>query len=117
MTPAELLHANLHRVFGERDGEARRAAIAELCTDDIRFADHDGVSVGRDELDRRVAVLQQRMPIDAGFSEVGPAYAEGDAAAIAWVVGPVEAPVVRGLDLITIRDGRIAELRVLLGGD
>jgi hypothetical protein len=111
---AELLGANLQRVFGNRDATSRRAAIDELFTDDARFEDHDGVSVGRDALEERVVALQARMPADAAFGEDGPRYAEGDHGAVAWFVGAAEAPAVRGIDLIVVRDGRIAELRVLL---
>jgi hypothetical protein len=114
MDTASLLSENLHRVFGNRDADSRRAAIDELYTDDARFADHDGASIGRDALEERVIALQARMPADVAFGESGPTYAEGDHGAVAWHVGPADAPLVRGLDVIVVRDGRIAELRVLL---
>jgi hypothetical protein len=112
---AELLGANLARVFGNRDAASRRAAIDELYTDDARFEDHDGVSIGRAELEARVAALQARLPGDVVFREAGPRYVDGDRGAVAWAIGPFDSPAVQGLDLIVARDGRIAELRVLLG--
>jgi hypothetical protein len=57
-----LIKRNLHEVFGERDARKRREAIAQLWTEDCVFIDHSGKSHGRDELDRAVAVLHQRLP-------------------------------------------------------
>jgi hypothetical protein len=57
-----LIKRNLREVFGERDGKKRREAIAQLWTEDCIFIDHSGKSHGRDELDRAVAALHQRLP-------------------------------------------------------
>ena len=66
-----LIKRNLHEVFGERDANKRRQAIAELWTEDCLFIDHSGKSRGHDELDRAVAVLHQRLP-GYVFSELLP---------------------------------------------
>lgn len=43
----ELLYINLHEVFGERDPDARRAAIERAYAEDVRFIDPEGEVVGR----------------------------------------------------------------------
>ncbi|MFF2053435.1 nuclear transport factor 2 family protein [Leifsonia sp. NPDC058194] len=110
----ELLHANLHRVFGERDGARRRAAIDEVYAVDVRFTDPEGTAVGRDALDAKAAELLGRTPDVFVFVEDGPAYTGADTGALAWAFGPEGSPVARGIDLITVRDGAIVELRTLL---
>jgi hypothetical protein len=47
----ELLHRNLQEVFGEGDATRRRAAIAELYTEDCILYVPPGVIVGREALD------------------------------------------------------------------
>jgi hypothetical protein len=48
-----LLKRNLQDVFGEGDPERRRAAIDEICSEDVVFYDPGkGVYRGRDEIDR-----------------------------------------------------------------
>jgi hypothetical protein len=110
----DLLNGNLHRVFGERDAEARRAAIDEIFADDVRFSDPEGSVVGRDALEAKAAALLGGAPDTFVFVEDGPAYVGADTGALSWAFGPAGAPVARGIDLITVRDGRIAELRTLL---
>lgn len=110
----DLLHANLHRVFGERDAARRRAAIDEVYADDVRFIDPEGTAVGRDALDAKAAELLGRTPDAFVFVEDGPAYADADTGALAWAFGPAGEPVARGIDLIAVRDGVIVELRTLL---
>jgi SnoaL-like domain len=110
----ELLDGNLHRVFGERDAAARGRAIREVYTEDVVFTDPDETVVGWDALDRKAAGLLGGVPDTFVFAAVGPHYVAGDFGALAWSFGPEGAPVARGVDAITVRDGRIAELRTAL---
>lgn len=110
----ELLHANLHEVFNSRDAEARRAAVARVYTEDVVFTDPEGTGVGRAALDGKAAELLDRAPAEFEFVEDGIPYAGEDTGALAWAFGPVGAPVVRGIDIITVRDGRISALRTLV---
>jgi hypothetical protein len=48
------------------------------------------------------------------FEEDGPTYAVADTAALAWRVGPPGKPIARGLDVLTIRDGRVSAVRTLI---
>lgn len=110
----ELLDANLHRVFGNRDPAARRQAIDEVYAEDVVFADPDETVVGRDALERKAAGLLDGAPAVFVFADEGPAYVAGDLGVQAWSFGPAGAPVARGVDLITVREGRIVELRTAL---
>jgi hypothetical protein len=110
----ELLEANLHRVFGNRDAAARRRIIDETYADDVAFTDPEGTVTGRDALDERAAALLARAPENFDFAEDGPPYVGTDSGALAWTFGPPDSPVARGIDVITVRDGRISELRTML---
>ena len=52
----------------------------------------------------------------AGFvlEEDGPRYVGTDIAALAWRFGPPGRPVARGIDILTIRDGRVSAVRTLI---
>ena len=110
----ELLRSNLHDVFSERDPERRWAAIERTYTEDVRFIDPEAESVGRQALNERA---QKLVEAAAGLvlEEDGPAYVLNDtAAARAWRLGPPDQPVARGLDVFTIRDGRVSVVQTLL---
>lgn len=57
-TPAVLLHANLHEVFGERGPASRRAAIEKTYTTNVTFRDPEGMHAGWDEVDLAASALQ-----------------------------------------------------------
>jgi hypothetical protein len=113
-TPAELLTANLHQVFGNRDAAARRAAIDATYTDDVAFSDPEETVTGRDALAQKAAALLDGAPVEFVFAEDGLAYTDAEWGALAWTFGPEGAPVARGIDIITVRDGKISALRTLL---
>jgi ketosteroid isomerase-like protein len=113
-TPLELLTSNLHRVFGERDAASRRAAIDEVYAPDVVFTDPEGSVTGRDALAAKATALLDGAPADFVFVADGIAYTGAETGALAWAFGPAGSPVARGIDLITVRDGRIAELHTLL---
>jgi hypothetical protein len=48
------------------------------------------------------------------FEEDGPTYAVADNAALAWRFGPPGKPIARGLDVLTIRDGRASAVLTLI---
>jgi hypothetical protein len=48
------------------------------------------------------------------FEEDGPRYVGTDTAALAWRFGPPGSPVARGIDILTIRDGRVSVVRTLI---
>ena len=110
----ELLHSNLHEVFSERDPERRRAAIERTYTEDVTFIDPAGAFVGRQALSDQAQKLLDGVLASFVFEEDGPRYVGTDTAALAWRLGPPGHPVARGIDILTIRDGRVSVLRTLI---
>lgn len=113
-TITELLSANLHEVFGNRDVASRRAAIERVFAEDVVFTDPEGEVRGWDELEAKAASILDGTPASFALAEAGPAYLGPDSGALAWTFGPEGEPVARGVDLIEVRDGRIHTLRTLL---
>ena len=110
----ELLHSNLHEVFSERDPERRWAAIGRTYTEDVTFIDPDGEFVGWQALSDQAQKLLDGLLAGYVFEEDGPRYAVADTAALAWRVGPPGKPIARGIDIVTIRDGRLNVVRTLM---
>jgi hypothetical protein len=106
-----LLRRNLAEVFDERDETRRRVALAELTTDDVVFVDpNGGRHDGREAMNAAVAALHARLPAFV-FSERPPLQAIEGAGRVHWGFGPPGAPpAITGLDVILVRDGRIAAL-------
>ena len=110
----DLLDANLHKVFGNRDVESRSAAIRQVYAADVAFTDPDETVVGWDALEAKAAGLIDATPESFVFAEEGPRYVDGNFGVLAWSFGPAGSPVARGIDLITVVDGRISQLRTVL---
>jgi hypothetical protein len=113
----ELLTANLHDVFSERDPDARRVAIERTYAEDVTFIDSEGEVVGREPLNDRAQELLDRNPAEFVLEEDSPRYVDAEAGALAWRLGPPGSPVVRGIDVITVRDGRVIVLHTLLASE
>jgi hypothetical protein len=113
----ELLYSNLHEVFPERDPERRRSAIERTYTEDVTFIDPERKVVGRQALSDRAQKLLDDAPADFSLEEDGPRYLGPDTAALAWRLGPPSRPVARGIDILTIRDGRVTVLRTLIAAE
>jgi hypothetical protein len=110
----ELLHRNLQEVFGEGDATRRRAAIAELYTEDCILYVPPGVIVGREALDQFAGELRATHPHFA-YTPHGEAQALHNGGLLAWGSGPSkEAPEYTGLDVLIERDGQIAALYVFI---
>ena len=110
----ELLNRNLLEVFGEGDAARRRAAIAELYTEDCLLYVPLGVFAGRDALDKFAGDLRATHPHFV-YTPHGQGQAVHNCGILAWDSGPKgEAPDYTGLDVIIVRDGRIAALYVFL---
>lgn len=107
---ADLLHANLHDVFGARDAAARHAAVERTYAADVTFTDPEGTVTGRDALEAKAAALLEAAPVDFVFADDGLRYVSHDTGALAWAFGPAGVPVVRGIDVITVRDGVITSV-------
>jgi hypothetical protein len=110
----ELLYRNLQDVFGEGDAARRRAAIENLYIEDCMLCVPPGVFVGHDTLDKFAGDLRATHP-DFVYTPHGEPQAVHDAGILAWGSGPKgEAPDYTGLDVIIVRDSKIAALYVFL---
>jgi len=108
----ELLNRNLQEVFGEGDAARRRAAIEKLYTDDCVLYVPPGIFVGHDALDKFAGDLRATHP-HCTYTPHGEPQALHNAGRLAWGSGR-EKPDYTGLDVIIVRDGKIAELYVFL---
>lgn len=109
-----LMRANLLDVFGERDPERRREAIARTYTDDVEFLDPDEVVTGTDPLHEKAGRLLDGAP-GFVFAPAGPVYENHGMGFLAWHFGPPgQPPVVSGFDVCFIRDDRIAKVYTVL---
>jgi SnoaL-like domain len=113
----ELLHSNLHEVFAERDPQRRWAAIERTYTEDVTFIDPEGEFVGWKALNGQAQKLLDGFPAGFVFEEDGPRYVGTDIAALAWRLGPPGNPATRGIDILTIHDGRVSVLRTVIAAE
>ena len=110
----ELLSRNLQEVFGEGDAARRRAAIEELYTADCALYVPPGIFVGHAALDKFAGDLRATHPHFV-YTPHGEPQALHNAGRLAWGSGPCgEKPDYTGLDVIIVRDDRIAALYVFL---
>jgi hypothetical protein len=110
----ELLYRNLQEVFGEGNATRRRASIDDLYTEDCVLYVPPGVFVGREALDKFAGDLRATHPHFV-YTPQGEAQALHNAGRLAWGSGPRgEPPNYTGLDVVIVRDGKIAALYVFL---
>ena len=81
----------------------------------MRFIDPDGESVGREALNDRAQKILDEAPADFVLEEDGLAYVSPDMAVQGWSFGPPGSPVVRGVDILTVRDGSVSVVQTLIG--
>ena len=114
-TIAELMHANLLEVFNQRNHKLRRAAIARIYADDVRWTEDDGITVGHEALNAKAVELQARLG-DLQFIAVGRAHQTLGLGYLAFqLVEPRgNTQVSSGFDVAIVRDGVIAELYTVL---
>jgi len=70
--------------------------------------------VGRQAFSDRLQNILDRAPADFVLEEDGPQYVGPDTAAQPWRFGPPGNPVIRGLDVLTLRDGKVSVVRGLI---
>lgn len=92
----------------------RRAAIEDFYTDDCVVVAPDGTSVGHDALNDFAGDLRATHP-DYVYTQSGEPQVVQDAGIVAWASGlKDEEPEYTGLDVLLVRDGKIAALYVFL---
>ena len=113
-TIRDLMLANLFEVFNERDRERRTTVIARTYTDTVVFLDDNGITTGHEALNEKAQKFLENAP-DFVFTAASPVYETHDLGYLAWHFGPKEQPpVVSGMDIAIIREGRIAAVYTLL---
>lgn len=111
-----LVQANLTEIFGQRDLELRRDAMHRLYVEDVVFTDPEGTVIGFDAVEAKISGLLDKNPEAFVFTQDGPVYALHEAlAGLAWTLGPEGGrAALRGMDVVTISDGRITSIQTLL---
>jgi hypothetical protein len=114
--PEELLTRMVEEVFNEPDADRRAAVVAEVFSADVVFTDPSATVTGRDDLAATVTGLLAQGP-GMRFTPSAPFRGTGDLGMRAWQLGPPGGdPVLSGLDVVRVVDGRIAQLWTLLDG-
>jgi hypothetical protein len=109
------MRANMNRVFNERNGEHRLAALGELYANDATLYDPEAVVTGREAISIAVDGLLGNFPPHFVFTAAGPAVGHNGAARLFWRLGPPGGPVaVTGTDVALIEHGRIKRLYVFV---
>ena len=107
---ATTAHADRYlAAWNETDPEARRAAIAEVFSDDVRYTDPLVDVRGAEALAATIGAVQAQFP-GFVFRLAGPADAHHDQVRFTWELGPegAEAPVVGSDVALLDADGRIS---------
>jgi SnoaL-like domain len=102
-------------VWNETDAAARRALIAELFTEGVRYTDPLGDVQGHDGVDAFIAGAQAQF---AGlvFSLAGDADGHHDTARFTWHLGAPgsDEPLAIGFDVVDVEAGRITHVHGFL---
>jgi hypothetical protein len=107
----QLMERNVSEVFGERDPDRRRRAIAALYDDDCALYDAEGESVGQAAVSDRVGRILDESPPGFAFSLIGPAEVVHDLGRLRWHSGPGGVPpVLSGMDIAVFANGKIRTL-------
>lgn len=111
-----LVDATLH-VFNERDPQARLQIMAEVYDEAIVFTDAEGSLTGHAAISEKVQGLLGSAP-GFVFTHDGPAHLLGDLIHAPWTFGPPDGePVVRGVDMSLVANGKVVRLYTALLGN
>ncbi|MET8406408.1 nuclear transport factor 2 family protein [Streptomyces sp900116325] len=110
----ELAYRNLLNVFGERDSQRRLKVIMETFHENVKFYDPNEVVTGWDALNKKAQEILDEAP-GFTFRTAGDVKVSHDLAVLAWQFGPEgKDPVVRGLDVSIVENGRIGVLYTMI---
>jgi len=115
MTQSNVLHANLERVFNERDAARRRQAIQELYAADAVLYEPEATYAGAAAIDGAVGHLLAALPPTLTFVMVAPVMVNHGMAKLQWRGQlPDGTVVVTGTDVAEIESGRIQTIHVFV---
>ena len=107
--PKEIAESYI-RLWNETEPSARKELLRSGWTDDAAYVDPLASVSGHDAIDALVAGVQQRFP-GFRFKLISKPDGHGDHVRFSWSLGPVNsAPPIEGSDVVTTRDGRIAQV-------
>jgi ribosomal protein L2 len=110
-----LMQANLTRVFSERDGTRRMAAIADLYTADAVLYEPDAAVTGHAAISQAVETLLSSLPPNVAFTAIGSAIGHHGLGRLCWQAGPSGGPAaVTGTDVARFEGALIQTLHVLI---
>ena len=111
----KIMHANLERVFGERDASRRIKAIRELYTDDATLHEPQRSVRGHEAISQAVTELLEHLPSEFTFTAIRPALGHNGFGRLQWRAGPPKGPVaMTGTDVAHVERGLIRTLYVFL---
>jgi len=115
MTPSNVVHANLERVFNERDADRRRQAIQELYAADAVLFEPDARYAGAAAIAGAVGHLIAALPPTLTFVMVAPAMVNHGMAKLRWRGQlPDGTVIVTGTDVAEIDNGQIQTIHVFV---
>ena len=114
-TAITLLHANLKRVFNERDAGRRGQAIQELYAADATLYEQEATYSGTEPIALAMTQLLGALPPTLVFSMAAPAMQNHGMGKLLWRGHlPDGTTVVTGTDIAQIEEGRIHSLHVFV---
>lgn len=115
MSPGAVAHANLERVFNERDPARRRRAILELYAGDAVLYEQQASFVGVEPIIGAITHLLGSIPSNLVFVPLGAAMQNHDLAKLLWRGQlPDGTSVVTGTDVVRVEGGRIRGIHVFV---
>jgi hypothetical protein len=104
----------LNDVFNERDATRRQAAIDEVFAPDVVFTDPEATVSGREAVAAKIEGLLADAP-GLVFRLAAPVQEVADLGLDHWQLGPADgAPVVSGVDVAFVREGKIVRLYTMI---
>lgn len=115
MDIASIMHANLDRVFGERDPAKRISTIRKIFDENAELHESQRSARGHDAISQVVAEVLEHLPQDYVFTAIRPALGHNGVGRLQWRAGPPGGHVaVTGTDVAHVEGGRIRTLHVFL---
>ncbi|KAL8788725.1 MAG: hypothetical protein Q9213_001539 [Squamulea squamosa] len=116
-TTASLLKSTILSIFNQRDPAIRLSYINQIFIPYPISYSHSSTFQGREALSAHISDLHSRFPSHWSFSTDGVVKTSHDRGMMRWRFGPRtndERGVVFGTDVITVQDGRIAQLWIIV---
>lgn len=109
------MHANLEKVFCERDAARRLDAIRAIYAEAADLHEPHASAKGHTAINNAVTELLSQIPANFSFSAIRPALALNHIARLQWrLSGPDGTVAATGTDVAHFEDGRIRALYVFI---